>query len=303
MNDFDLRATLDAVAIQGRSEIRGVPVTLDVRRDPDVPQCVCGDADRLRLLLNLLVGHAVSVTRVGRIVLRIRCLSRDGSATRLRFEVHDGDIDHVVDPRDDELADESHLDLVLWQQLVPGMSDAWGVDGSTEGGCVHWFDVPFDTAAEPGSAETDDMMPAPACSRVLVVEDNLVNQKVAEQLIKKLGYDVDVVGDGKQAVDRLESESYGLILMDCQMPVMDGYAATTAIRASEQGSDRHLPIVAMTANAMKQDEDRCREVGMDDHVAKPVQYSALKEALLRWLPRERPRVGVGAQDGDVAPPG
>ncbi|MCB9896362.1 MAG: response regulator [Planctomycetes bacterium] len=283
MNVFDLRATLDAVAVQGRSEIRGVPVTLDVRREPDVPRHVRGDGDRLRLMLNLLVGHAVSVTPAGRIVLRVQCLADEPSAVRLRFEVHDGDPESAQ-RRLDDVSDEAHLDLVLWQQLVPAMADSWGVDGSSEGGSVHWFDVTLDTEAEPDSVESDDMMTVPQCARVLVVEDNLVNQKVAEQLIKRLGYDVDVVGDGQQAVERLESESYGLILMDCQMPVMDGYEATVEIRRRE-GDRRHTPIVALTAHALTTNRDRCMEIGMDDFVTKPVTSDALRRVIESWIPR------------------
>ena len=141
-----------------------------------------------------------------------------------------------------------------------------------------------------------------ARARILVVEDNDVNRRVATALLAMCGYRCDLAHDGKQALEMIDRTSYDLVFMDCQMPVMDGYAATTAIRAAERGGDRHLPIVAMTANAMKQDEDRCREVGMDDHVAKPVQHSALKEALARWLPRVGPRVGVGAPDENVTPP-
>jgi CheY-like chemotaxis protein len=119
--------------------------------------------------------------------------------------------------------------------------------------------------------------------RVLLAEDNLVNQKVALVMLKKLGIEADVVATGIEALDALMGVAYDLVLMDCQMPQMDGYEATRRIRERERGS-RRLPVVAMTANAMVGDRERCLEVGMDDHIPKPVRMDALHRALARWLP-------------------
>jgi CheY-like chemotaxis protein len=114
---------------------------------------------------------------------------------------------------------------------------------------------------------------------VLVVEDNDVNQLVVEGMLAKRGFEVDCAGDGREALERLAARDYALVLMDCQMPVLDGYAATAEIRA---GGSR-VPIVAMTAHAMKGDRERCLEAGMDDYLAKPLRPEELDAALERWL--------------------
>jgi signal transduction histidine kinase/CheY-like chemotaxis protein len=123
----------------------------------------------------------------------------------------------------------------------------------------------------------------PTQVRVLLAEDNLVNQKVALVMLKRLGIEADVVATGIEALDALVGVSYDLVLMDCQMPEMDGFEATRRIRERERGS-RRMPVVAMTANAMVGDRERCLEAGMDDHIPKPVRVDALHRTLARWLP-------------------
>ena len=130
------------------------------------------------------------------------------------------------------------------------------------------------------STATDEQGP-----RLLLAEDNLVNQRVALKMLQKLGYMADAVGDGEQCVQRLAAARYDLVLMDCQMPVLDGYAAARAIRdLTSPVLDHDVPIVAMTANALKGDRDRCLEAGMNDHVAKPITLKVLADTLSRWLP-------------------
>ncbi|WP_089719600.1 response regulator [Candidatus Entotheonella palauensis] len=119
---------------------------------------------------------------------------------------------------------------------------------------------------------------------LLVAEDNIVNQKVIVRLLEKKGYRVDVVGNGREALDAHARNSYALILMDCQMPEMDGYEATAAIRSREATTGGHTPIVAMTANAMQGDRERCLEAGMDDYVSKPIQPQTLTDLISQWAP-------------------
>jgi CheY-like chemotaxis protein/HPt (histidine-containing phosphotransfer) domain-containing protein len=123
-------------------------------------------------------------------------------------------------------------------------------------------------------------------SRVLVVEDNIVNQKVAMRLLEKVGCRVDVAANGREALTLLAQLTYDVVLMDCQMPEMDGFAATAAIRQSEVSTGQHVPIIAMTANAMQGDRERCLAAGMDGYLAKPVKADALYAVLAQYPPAE-----------------
>jgi two-component system sensor histidine kinase/response regulator len=131
------------------------------------------------------------------------------------------------------------------------------------------------------------MTPSPAVlGRLLVAEDNATNQLVARAMLGQLGYRVDIAANGLEALDALERTSYVAILMDCQMPEMDGYTATEAIRRSETRSGRHLPIIAITAGAFEGDQERCRAAGMDDYIAKPIKLIELESVLNKWVRTE-----------------
>jgi CheY-like chemotaxis protein len=125
--------------------------------------------------------------------------------------------------------------------------------------------------------------PGAARGRVLLAEDNVVNHFVACEMLERLGCRVDIVDNGKAAVDACARTPYDLVFMDCHMPVMDGLDAARAIRAAEQGG-RRVPMVAMTASALSGDRERCHEAGMDDYLAKPVRLEDIERMVARWLP-------------------
>jgi CheY-like chemotaxis protein len=143
-------------------------------------------------------------------------------------------------------------------------------------------------ASPPGpSPEQPEQPGSSGLPRVLLVEDNGVNRKLAQAILKKLGHSVDVAVDGQEAVDRLSERTYDLVLMDCQMPVLDGYEATRVIRdPASSVLDHSVKIVAMTANAMQGDREKCLAAGMDDYLAKPIRPAELAEKLAAWLAPE-----------------
>ncbi len=170
-----------------------------------------------------------------------------------------------------------------------------GVESEPGRGSTFWFTVAVERTGH-ASAVDDRARARPAESpaagvprslHILVAEDNAVNQRVAVRMLEKAGHRVDLVGNGRGAVAAVDHVSYDLILMDCLMPRMDGFEATRAIRAAEVGTDRHVSIVALTANAMQRDREQCLAAGMDDYLTKPFTKQALTAILERWteLPR------------------
>ncbi|MCB4361399.1 ATP-binding protein [Quatrionicoccus australiensis] len=301
--DFKLDRVLDnVVSLVGLSaEHKGL--SLQVNAEPGLlDRTLLGDSLRLGQVLLNLAGNAVKFTERGGVSLCIRLQEETPGGVVLRFDVEDSGIGITAEQRERlfavfEQADSSMtrkyggtgLGLAISKRLVEMMGGRIGVDSEPGRGSTFWFTVCLGKAA--GSALP---LPQPvreraesrllrefAGARILLVEDEPISQEVSRGLLEEVGFKVDLAEDGEMALSLAQAGRYDLILMDMQMPKMNGVDATRAIRG--ESLNRDVPILAMTANAFSEDRQRCQEAGMNDHIGKPVVPEVLYEALLKWL--------------------
>jgi PAS domain S-box-containing protein len=317
---FSVRRTLDDAARTFDVCALDKGLELAVAVEPEVPEFVVGDPLRLRQILVNLVGNAVKFSERGRVEARVGLAAREGSEITLRFRVEDTGIGIPEDQHRSifeafRQADGSTtrryggtgLGLAISARLVELMGGRIWVESQPGKGSTFHFTARF-TAAAGDSGPAPEEEPAglgalaeavgPGARRldVLLVEDNLVNQKVAVAFLEKLGHQATITANGREALSVFERQDFDLILMDIQMPEMDGFEATAAIREREsRRGGRRVPIVAMTAYAMKGDMERCLRAGMDDYLTKPLDLGRLQATLERWASSTaRPPAGVGS---------
>jgi signal transduction histidine kinase/ActR/RegA family two-component response regulator len=273
------------------AERKGLSLLVSV--DAALPPAVRGDAARLRQVLTNLLANAVKFTEHGSVTVT----AKPGEpATKVRIEVADSGIgidqdtiDRLFQPftqADSSTARKyggTGLGLTISARLVEAMGGRIGVDSRPGSGSTFWFELTLPAVAAPATtrpAAVPALRAAAGAPLILVAEDNPTNQLLAARLLESLGYETDVVGDGRAAVAAVAEKRYAAVLMDCQMPELDGYDATRLIRGAERGTD-HLPIIAMTANSMPGDREKCLGAGMDEYVSKPIRVAALADALAR----------------------
>ena len=279
---------------------RGNALTTHV--EPVAKLLVKGDPTRLRQVLSNLVSNAIKFTEHGTISLSLQRIDSPAGDTRvwLQFVVRDSGIGMTpavqeklfqpfmqADNSTTRNYGGSGLGLVISRQLVEKMGGSIRVKSTSGSGTTMLVEVPFSFALKsvitaPKHASVPPVLPQPKVARVLVAEDNSVNQEVIHAMLKRLGVYATLADNGEEAVQALAREDFDLVLMDCQMPLLDGYQATERIRAIDAG--KRIPIVALTANAFTEDRQRCLDAGMDDYVAKPITIAELEQVLARWLP-------------------
>ncbi|MEO7150735.1 MAG: ATP-binding protein [Burkholderiaceae bacterium] len=281
---------------------------LDIARrlDPRLPGRVRGDALRLRQVLINLLANAIKFTERGHVELRVDVIERTTDAVGLQFEVRDTgpgiDAEHhaamfeaftQADASTTRRHGGSGLGLAIVKQLAQLMGGEVGVTSRSGAGATFWLRLRLAIATEGGatgrSTETAPTTPEPVHARVLLAEDNTVNQLVLQRMLELLGCRVDVVGDGRAACAAAATQHYDVILMDLHMPSMDGLQATGWIRATPDGASRRTPIVALSAAALPEDRARCADAGMADFISKPVSLARLRHCLVTQIAEAAPR--------------
>ncbi|WP_375455863.1 PAS domain S-box protein [uncultured Methylobacterium sp.] len=287
--------------VRGLATAKGLAVVS--RIDGDLPQSLVGDEGRLRQILLNLLNNAVKFTPGGSVTLAVRHVGTTQAAgstqagETIRFSVTDTGIgiprakQHRLFERFSQVDDSvtrdfggTGLGLAICKRLVELMGGAIGVDSDEAAGSTFWFTATLPLGAAVTASAGAPRSPTPRTTgHILLVEDVAINQELARLVLEAAGHTVDVVADGAAAVMAVEDGAFDLVLMDVQMPGMDGITATRMIRRLD-GPSAHVPVIAMTANVLPNEVHQFHEAGMDDHVGKPFERAVLYATIARWLP-------------------
>ncbi len=302
---FHLAEMIDKVAkpLQVAANKRGNRLVVEV--DADLPAWVTGDTLRLWQVLTNLTGNAIKFTENGVITIRITAEGNHDGSPQIRFAVQDTGIGipaanqaHIFEAF--QQADGSTtrrfggtgLGLTISSRIIRMMGGQINLTSAENQGSTFFFTLPL-PAATPDSRKKKPKAATPTAPsgeapladiRVLLVEDNLVNAKLASRILDKNGAVVHWAEDGQKAVDAWAENEFDVVLMDVQMPIMDGFTATAEIRARE-GEDNHIPIIALTAHALAGYREKCLAAGMDDFLTKPLKAAQLLDTILTWAPQ------------------
>ncbi len=319
--NFDLLSevtgTIDLLSL--RAQEKGIDLVSTI--DPDVPLLLKGDTGRLRQILTNIIGNAIKFTSKGSVTLTVQKTWEDNSRVTLKFVIRDTGIgipDNklglIFNPftQGDGSTTRSYggtgLGLAISRQLAELMGGSIGVESVESEGSSFWFTVQLGKrsasrqkewckTSSPCVNEVGRRNSCTTTTRLLLVEDESTNQMVIQSILKKFGYLVDVASNGREAIKALENNDYALVLMDCMMPVLNGYETTAIIREQTSTVKNHtIPVIALTANAMREDRDNCLAAGMDDYLTKPFEFAELLAMLGKWIPADSDdnRTGKGA---------
>jgi PAS domain S-box-containing protein len=304
---LDLQATIDETIELISFHAREKGLELQLAIDGDVPRWLKGDAARLSQVIINLVGNAIKFTQKGFVKLQVRKEAECEQEVTVSFMVSDSGPGIPVEKAEQIFspfiqADGSitrkfggtGLGLSICKKLVTLMRGEIGVESREGEGSTFWFTAILEKpSSQEVAAETSksESMPAPEAhkavkrgKRLLIVEDDPINQEVASSFLRKLGYSFDVVENGREALEALIENEYGLVLLDCMMPEMGGFEVIAAIRdAGSAVRDHDIPVIALTAKAILGDREKCLAAGMNDYLSKPLRIEELEAVLERWL--------------------
>ena len=306
--EFNLKQCLTQAldVLTWRADQKGLAFEFEVSRD--CPETLVGDPGRLRQMLLNIIGNAINFTEKGKVGLTVRPLRKDRDDVLMEFVITDSGRGIPVDKQNEvfepfvqspESKVENHggtgLGLTITKKLAVLMGGGIRLRSVVDQGSAFYLTARFGLAESHDDVETADESIIHSCAfagvepelfeklRILVAEDNQINQLLARRFLEKRGHEVEVADNGLEALGKLNERDFDLVLMDIQMPGMDGLEATAEIRRMEENTGRHLPIVAMTAFAMAADREMCLEAGMDAHLAKPISpqslYQTIEEAM------------------------
>jgi len=298
---FDFKQIINDIVILHSLKAEQQGVFLLQQVDESLPEFLMGDPTRLRQVIVNLVSNALKFTRQGEVKIILEVVNKETDSVDLKIAVIDTGIGipraaqetlfnafTQADGSTTRKYGGTGLGLAIVSQLVDLMGGSLGVDSVEGDGSVFWFTVSLQCAKKAPEMAREIATENKALqfeAKILLVEDNPINQMVAQKMLEKVGLKPALANNGVEALKQLNEQSFDLVLMDCQMPEMDGFDATREIRKLDIKAlnQQPLPIVAMTANVMSGDRERCLEVGMDDYIGKPVQRDQLASVLKKWL--------------------
>ncbi len=320
--EFRLESILQYLEDVSLPLLEGKPLALNFEIAPAVPTALLGDALRLgQVLLNLL-SNAIKFTQTGSISVQVALQHSDGHQACLSFSVTDTGIGlskeqqsglftafTQADNSTTRLYGGTGLGLAISKDLVEAMGGTIGIESSLGVGSCFYFTATFGVAVQsqlqpelvPVLIPSSDKYPTLRNAYVLLVEDNLINQEFMPEILGHEGIRVDLAGNGEEALELIGRNDYSAVLMDCQMPVMDGFETTKRIRSDPRFAT--LPIIAMTGNVMAEDRERCLSSGMNDHIGKPIDWELFFQTLERWISPQITvnRVEVVAKQAEAVP--
>ncbi len=299
LSPFNLRKLIEKIPVLVGPLAEPKNITIITKISPELPNYLIGDSRRLQQIFFNLTFNAVKFSSAGTVRITIHVENIDQSNVNLSCHIQDSGsgigadklrkIYDIFTPGDDSntrTVGGTGIGLSICKRLVERMGGSLSVQSKENEGSIFTIHISLpisdnndkdkQTLIEIGSLNMAD-------AKVLVVEDNEINQLITVRMLQKYDCQVDVANNGKEAVTKCRENAYSLILMDCQMPIMDGYQATIEIRKIDRQKGRETPIVALTANAMDGDREKCLDAGMDDHVAKPIKREVLEKTLTEFL--------------------